>query len=309
MLTPRLRWLGACDAGMKIRERSPAGAGSYREKSARVKDLMQERALSRDRHSPQERFKEVYIAVVSRLLGLCFLAACVALAGVAIVVNLPWLIAENARLEPWKIPIVWSSDAAAFVCLVGYGLRQVLPSSIVPCRASKLTFKAFFIAAVCDLAFSIYGMIEERWARSGAALAQGQVVAGHSFAQPSGHRRYTLSCQFLDRTGQLQHGWYSLLAPEVPHDVKASVDNGKLPVALKIAYDTKWPSRSWPADVPYSDNNRMYVFSLITLVFSGLLTANLAIWRKWLPGLPPPDVGPFLGATLLLVAAGLLQGW
>ena len=25
--------------------------------------------------------------------------------------------------------------------------------------------------------------------------------------------------------------------------------------ALKLSYDPKWPSRSWPADLPYSDNN------------------------------------------------------
>ncbi len=247
--------------------------------------------------------------MTARLFGFCFFAVCVVLAGVAIVANLPWLIAENRRLEPWKIPIVWSSEAAAFVCFVGYGVRQLLPASTAPAQASRLTMKAFLVAAAVDLAFSIYGMIEERWAHCGAVPAQGQIIGGRSFVQSSGHRRYSLRCQFIDRAGQLQNGWYSLLSPEVPPEVKVGIDGRKLPVALKVAYDPKWPSRSWPADLPYSDNNRMFLFSLSTLVFSGLLTANLAMFRKYLPALPPPEVGPFFGATLLLLGAGLLQGW
>jgi hypothetical protein len=76
-----------------------------------------------------------------------------------------------------------------------------------------------------------------------------------------------------------------------------------------VSYDPNRPSRSWPADFPYSDNNRLFVFSLISLLFSSLLAANLAVFRKWLPVLPPPEVGPFVAATLLLLTAGLLQGW
>lgn len=184
-----------------------------------------------------------------------------------------------------------------------------MPVSLAPARASHLTLKAFFVAAAFDLAFSIHGMIEERWAHRFAVPIRAQVIAGRSFAQPSGHRRYSLTCQFIDQAGRLQTGWYSLLSPDVPHAIRASVDGGKLPVGLNISYDPNWPSRSWPADLAYSDNNRIYLYSIITLVFSGLLTANLAVFRKWLTSLPPPEVGPFVGATLLLLGAGLLQGW
>jgi hypothetical protein len=247
--------------------------------------------------------------MTGRLFGVCLFAAGLAIASIAIVTNLPWLIAENQRIEPWKIPIVWSSEAAAFLCFVGYGVRQLLPASLAPARASRLTVKAFFIAAAFDLAFSIYGMIEERWAHWFAVPVQAHVYAGQSFVQWSGHRRYSLTFAFLDRTGQLRDGWYSLVSSQVPPEVRMGVDGRKLPVRLKLSYDQDRPSRSWPAHLPYSDNDRLFMFSLITLLFSGLLTANLAVFRKWLSGLPPPEVGPFLGAALLLFVVGTTQGW
>jgi hypothetical protein len=247
--------------------------------------------------------------MTARLFGFCLFAAGLGIAAIAVVTNLPWLIAENQRIEPWKIPIVWSSEAAAFLCFVAYGVRQLLPPSLVFPRASRLTVKAFFIAVAFDLAFSIHGMIEERWAHSVAVPAQAQVHAGHSFVQWTGDRRYSLTCAFVNRDGQLQSGWYSLLSADVPPEVRLGVDGRKLPVGWKVAYDPNRPSRSWPAHLPYSDNDRLFMFSLITLLFSGLLTANLAVFRKWLTGLPPPEVGPFLGAAVLLFTVGRLQGW
>jgi hypothetical protein len=247
--------------------------------------------------------------MVARLLGFCLFVTGLTLAGVAIVTNLPWLIAENRRLEPWKIPLVWSSEAAALVCFVRYGLRTLLPVSFASAGTSRLTFKTFAIAAFIDFAFSIDGMIEERWAHWRAVPAQARVFAGHSLLQHTGHRRYTLTCQFIDRAGDLQTGWYSLLEAETPFEVRKGVDDRKLPVDLNVSYDPEWPSRNWPADVPYSDDNRMFLYSLITLLFSGMLTANLAVLRWWFPALPPPEVGPFSGATLSLLGAGLLQGW
>jgi len=81
--------------------------------------------------------------MAARLFGLSLFTIGLALAGVAIVTNLRWLITENGRIEPWKIPIVWSSEAAAFVCFVEYGVRQLLPVSITPSQTSRLTMKAF----------------------------------------------------------------------------------------------------------------------------------------------------------------------
>jgi hypothetical protein len=70
-----------------------------------------------------------------------------------------------------------------------------------------------------------------------------------------------------------------------------------------------WPSQSWLAEIPSSEDNRFFVFSLVTVLFLGILSANLATLSRWSRALPPPQAGRFLGAALLLLAAGLLQGW
>jgi len=41
--------------------------------------------------------------MASRILHLCVLAAGLALGATAVDLNLPWLVAENSRIEPWKV--------------------------------------------------------------------------------------------------------------------------------------------------------------------------------------------------------------
>jgi hypothetical protein len=118
-----------------------------------------------------------------------------------------------------------------------------LPVSLASAQASRLTFKAFFIAAAVDLSVSIEGMIEERWSHFCAVPATAQVIGRHSFTQRTGHRRYTLTCKYIDRAGGVRTGWFSLLAAETPHVVKEGVDGGKLPVAWELLYDPRWKRR------------------------------------------------------------------
>jgi hypothetical protein len=146
----------------------------------------------------------------------CLLASGLALAGIAINLNLPWLMAENQRIEPWKVPLVWSSEAVALVVFVGFCLARIVPTSLRRPRA--------------------------------------------------------------------------------------------LPAPVIIVYDAAWPRRSWLAGLPYSDDNRIYLYSLLTLVFSSSLAALLATLRKHIEGLPPPEVAPFLGAVLVLCLGGVVQG-
>src|SRR5262249_1340989 len=139
--------------------------------------------------------------------------------------------------------------------------------------------------------------------------AEAQVTAGYSFLQTTGHRRYSLTCSFRDRNGHVQQAWFSLLARDVPLPVRRRVDDGKLPVPLGIVYDPTWPHRTWPAGLPYSDDNHIFLYSILTLIFSGPPASLLATLSKMFPGLPPPEVAPFLGAVFLLCFGGMLQGW
>ena len=241
-------------------------------------------------------------------IQLCLLALGLASAGLVIDLNLPWLIAENHRIEPWKVPLVWSSETAALVVFVHYCLTRIVPDSLLPPHKSRGTLKGFLVAAAIDVGFSVDGMIAERLAHSSAAPAEAQVTAGYSFLQTSGHRRYSLTCSFRDRNGQVQRAWFSQLAREVPLPVRRKIDEGKLPVPLEIVYDPSWPHRSWPAGLPYSDDNRIFLYSLSTLILSGLLSALLATLGKTFAGLPPPEVAPFVGAVFFLYFGAMLQG-
>src|SRR5262249_26405337 len=162
------------------------------------------------------------------------------------------LIAENHRIEPWKLPLVWSSEVAALLVFVYYCLTRIIPDSLPLPQKSRMTLKWFLVAAAIDVGFSVDEMIEERRAHSSAAPAEAQVNVVYSFRRTTGHRRYSLTCSFRDRNGHVQQAWFSLLARDVPLPVRRRVDDGKLPVPLGIVYDPTWPHRSWPAGLPYS---------------------------------------------------------
>ena len=49
---------------------------------------------------------------------LCACLGCLALCAVSLRANAPWLAAENQRLEPWKVPIVWLSEATGLAAFV-----------------------------------------------------------------------------------------------------------------------------------------------------------------------------------------------
>src|SRR5262249_20558451 len=97
--------------------------------------------------------------------------------------------------------------------------------------------------------------------------------------------------------------------PGVPRTVEKAIELGQLPVGTDIAYDPKWPGRTWLAEVPYSDDNRLFIYSLTSVMLSGLLTVGLMLFSDKHCLIPPAGIGPFLGMTALFGAAGFLQGW
>jgi hypothetical protein len=192
---------------------------------------------------------------------------------------------------------------------IRYYLAKILPRPAHTPQGSRLTLRSFLIAVALDVGFTVYETVAERVAYSSAVPAGAQITAGHSFVQPIGHRRYSFTCSFRDRNGVVQHVWFTLLDKEVPPPIRVGIDGGLFPIPLAVVYDPTWPIRSWPAGLPYSDDNRLFLFSAISLLFSSLLAAFFALPGKWLGGLPPPEVAPFLGAILLLNACGFIQGW
>ncbi|HEY8750763.1 MAG TPA: DUF3592 domain-containing protein [Tepidisphaeraceae bacterium] len=222
--------------------------------------------------------------------------------------NWPWLISENARFELWELPVVWEPIAIAMLLFLEYGFSQTTGKPLYP-KAYDVTFIAFLIAAACEGALAGHSIIEETLAHSRAVRAPAEIVSGHSRRQPEGHRRYTLTCSFVDQRGKRHLAWFSDVSDGIPARVQSAIDTGRSPATKDVAYDPQWPGRNWLADVPYSHDNRLFIFSLMALLFSLPLAGGLAVFRRWMPWLPTPRVAPFLGATWMLVMAAAIQGW
>jgi hypothetical protein len=223
--------------------------------------------------------------------------------------NRSWLFEENRRIEPWEIPIVWSSELASMLFLFRYCAATVIPRLGIRAPSSRWTIRVFLVSAALDASVSLYGLVSDRIAYTRAIKTCAQTVAGHTFIQWTGHRRYSFTVAFRDQAGRDRVAFYSLLERDLPMPVREGIDKGKLPLDLPILYDPSWSSRSWPAWTAYSDDNRLAIFSLLTLMMSGLLSALLGQLRGHFPGLPPPEVGPFLAALFFLSMVAMLQGW
>lgn len=79
--------------------------------------------------------------------------AVIALSVFGVVRNVPWMVEENRRIEPWKWPLVWSSELTATLVFIHYALSFLLPAWVLSLPDSRLTFKAFLVAMALDLSF------------------------------------------------------------------------------------------------------------------------------------------------------------
>lgn len=242
---------------------------------------------------------------MKHVAALAIWISCLVLVVIGVSTNLPWLLAENSRLEPWKIPFIWSSELAAFVLFMEYGLQQIVQTRW---NRSRITVHAFIVATLLDLGLSAYSIIEENAAHNRALPAAGTVDAGYSWMESSGHTRYTLDYRFHDQTGKQYGGWYSDISDGVPDDVRAAVDNQNFPANIAVSYDPKWPTRSWLADVPYSHDNRLFIYSLFVIMLSVPLGGALALLHRSMSWFPDARMAPFFSATWILCLGAILQG-
>ena len=80
---------------------------------------------------------------IRRLLLLIGCLGCLILFVISIQWNLPWLVAENQRLEPWKLPIIWLSEATGLVLFLLYMVSLLLPDRLRSKLHHKLTIRVF----------------------------------------------------------------------------------------------------------------------------------------------------------------------
>jgi Protein of unknown function (DUF3592) len=246
---------------------------------------------------------------VARIGILFACVGCLALFVAAVQVHLPWLAAEHRRLEPWKVPVVWMSEAIGLLSFVGYTISVALPAGPRPRTPGKFAVRVVLLGACLDAAFSGWSLAAEYLAHGRAVRVPAEVVAGKARETHPGHTTFTFTCTFRDPNGGVHAAWFPLVRnADVPVPVQQAIVGGQLPAAIDVLYDPECPGRTWLADVEYSDDGRVYFYSLMSLFCSTLLAFPLAGWGAEYRYLPPPATGPFLMMVVFLGLAGLFQG-
>ena len=235
-----------------------------------------------------------------------FWFTCLAIFSAGLFVNRSWLFAETARLETWKVPVVWLSELTALVLFVRFGFCWFFQR--VTSRSSKRITAAFVLGTILDLTLSGMSVLDEDAAYARSVVAPANVTNASHWMQSNQDTRYTFTYEFRDDQGNLHKGWCSDVRDGIPAEVKRAICNGKIPAPLQIKYDPRWPARSWLAGVQYTHDNRLFVFSLFTILLGCIAAATLVAFRPTLTWLPTTDVAPFLGATWVLCTAAAFQG-
>ena len=150
--------------------------------------------------------------------------------------------------------------------------------------------------------------MEERIAYSRAVRVKSLVVQGSVRTQWPDHTRFTFSYVFKDAHGGRHTAWFSHIQLDVPRNIQQVIKAEQFPIAVDILYDPDWPGRSWLAEAEYSDNERLFLYSLMTLLFSTMLTFALMYMNQHCRWVPPPGTGPFFGMMVVLLMAGWIQG-
>lgn len=247
---------------------------------------------------------------VTRIGILCACLALLALFAAIVQVQLPWFVAEHRRLEPWKVPFVWTAEATGLVSFVAYTISLALPGGPRPRRPRKLAVGVFLLGACLDGVFSLWSLAVEYMAHGRAVQVPAQVVGGKARGDRAGHTSFTFTCTFQDQNGGMHTAWFpEVPETQVPINVQQAISGGQLPVAIDVVYDPRWPGRTWLAGVEYSDDGRVHFYSLMSLFCSTMLAFPLAGWGQEYRYVPPPGTGPFFMMIAFLGIAALFQGW
>jgi hypothetical protein len=225
----------------------------------------------------------------------------------------PYLRRENIRLESWEIATIWSSEFMALFWFLRYGLGRLWQRcrGLEPGRISRLSCQVVVISTGLGLGVdwlvTFRSRAIERHAFDRAAIAAGEVIACERDIDLFGlNRRYKLVCRFMDRNQVAHTVEFVLAGRNTPPAMARALAVGAFPMALPIAYDPQYPSRSWVASLPLhrQDGDRIYQVSFLAVFFNTLLFANLGLWAILLDW--PEELIPWIHSAPLFVIASLL---
>jgi hypothetical protein len=214
----------------------------------------------------------------------CAAAVVVLVAGLWL--KLPYLTEECGRLEPWKIVELWCADILALWWFIRFAVVHAIwgePLTAVPFENRRHQIRAVAITGVAalllDLGFTFYLMYDEQ-----ARYARGMVTEGQALDVQVHTREledwYEVDCRFTNAAGAAYvvhvrveakgHNFPTGLPAETSEMLTAKSPQG---TPLRVRYDPQFPARAWADGAGWDDGNRIYWFSVLTLMFQAIVTA------------------------------------
>ncbi len=229
-----------------------------------------------------------------RKLRIACVGVAVALA-IGLWFHMPYLSVEHRRLETWKIAGLWINDAAA---LLWFGrfvfIHAILGRPLTELRLSngRARFKLVALAIVgtmlLDLAFTLYLMSDERASYVRGLVTDAKITRFHERKRPE-TTWYEFDCSFKDEAGLLHETHLRVIAKHhvlpttLPREVaNALTVRGEGHEMIRIRYDRHTPARACIDGLGWEDENGLYWFSLLTLLFQaiGTLLFLLLLWQQ-----------------------------
>lgn len=232
--------------------------------------------------------------------------------------NWPWLVSEHARLEGWKIPLIWLGELTALFWYLFFLLSRgwhdtkknpIQSTSRVQGWPWSMVIMAFTIplGMIGDAMITFWHLNEEITARRGSLPAVADVVASSWHEFKSGAVKYQLVCRFLDQNGHDQQVSLFVRSGSIPVGLEQTVRETQFPVVVNVFYDPNWPGRCWLREDRNPHNDGLPKLTLLVIEFQVFFVIGLAIVgpRMSCTGfITVIKVMPFVVVALVLVLWG-----
>lgn len=217
--------------------------------------------------------------------------AVLALLGLGVWANLPYLKVEHHRLESWKIIGMWTGDVTAFFWFLQFAFSHGLlgkPLSGVRVSDGRKQLRRLALVAAAamlvDFAFTLEVLRSEWQGYRRGVTAEAQVIAIKVHKRPEA-TSYGISCSFRDSRDASHNAYLRVLAKNhefpnaLPLDVQQVLSSqGNQPATIPVRYDPQFPGRAWIEGLGWHDENGLFWFSLSALALQAITMLILVLF-------------------------------
>jgi hypothetical protein len=195
-----------------------------------------------------------------------------------------YLVHEHRRLSGWESLLVWLGDGVALLWFSVYFVRHwLLAKPVKEFRGSKrritvlwwMVLLSILTSTGVDLWMTLRLRESERQAFARSSRTEG-TIEQLSKTPFSARVAYVLRCRYTDRDQVVRQAVFQVRDPdELPKlapQVAQAIRQEQLPIQVAVAYDPERPARCWLAELGWDDSQRLCYFSLLVLLFQGLLS-------------------------------------